>query len=186
MAQNVPTENRDWLIPAVLVAVAVVLGLIVGVAAVVRAPGQGDDAVVGQLERWSSCLRSEGANVPLVESVRGGGFRLTVDASLLDGGLDREALGSALDACEDEAPESVRRLTSLVRLVPRSPLGHYNFFDFDSDGAHGFPSGWLERAPDRRDHGHRDISGLCEFIENGGADEQHVQPRPVEACRNSS
>lgn len=107
------SDSRDWLVPAILVGIAAVLILIVGVVVGVRAGGD-DDSVAGQLERWSSCLRSEGANVPLVESLRGGGFRVTVDGSLVEEGIDSEALRPAMESCAEEAPEGVQKVMTLI------------------------------------------------------------------------
>ncbi|MEN8041392.1 MAG: hypothetical protein ABFR95_07805 [Actinomycetota bacterium] len=136
---NTTTENdQDWVVPAVLVAVIAVLMLIIGIVIGVRAASDPDDSVAGQLERWTTCLRSEGTNVPLVESMRDGGFRVTVDGALLDDGLDHEALRPALAACEDEAPEAVQGILSLVGGFSEMPFagfgdGLFEFGDvFDS------------------------------------------------------
>jgi hypothetical protein len=137
MTDGTSPENQDWFVPAILVAVVVVLAVIVGIVIGVRAGGRNDDSVAGQLERWSSCLRSEGANVPLVESVRGGGFRVTVDGSLLDEGFDHEALGHALDVCESEAPEGVRQILSLLDTLPQVPFSGFGSGAFGFDGEQG-------------------------------------------------
>lgn len=111
---GIEPKNEDWLLPAALVGVVVVLGLIIAIVAGVRAGADDDESVAGQLEQWSSCLRGQGANVPLVEALRDGGFRVTVDGSLVEDGIDTDALGPALDACKDDAPEAVRKFTDMV------------------------------------------------------------------------
>lgn len=107
-------KTDDWLVPAVLVGVVVILGLVIAIVAGVRAGSGDDESVAGQLEQWSSCLRGQGANVPLVEALRDGGFRVTVDGSLVEDGIDTDALGPALEACEEDAPEAVRKFADLM------------------------------------------------------------------------
>jgi hypothetical protein len=133
MTGNETSENQDWVIPAVLVAVIAVLGLTVAVFLGIRATSGDDDSIAGQLERWSSCLRSEGANVPHVETLRGGGFRITVDGSFVEEGIDMEALGPAFDECANEAPEGVRKLIKLLDGFSEFPFGDFGsgFFGFE-------------------------------------------------------
>ncbi|TDI53524.1 MAG: hypothetical protein E2O95_02765 [Acidobacteria bacterium] len=119
---NVSTE-RDWVVPAVLVGVVAALAIVVAVGFAYTAQRAADDSVVGQLERWTSCLRSEGVNVPLVESLRDGGIRITIDGSLLEEGFDFESVRPALEACESDAPDAVKRVTSFLDYVPFLPFG---------------------------------------------------------------
>lgn len=144
------SDSRDWLVPAILVGIAAVLILIVGIVAAVRA-GDDDDSVAGQLEQWSSCLRSEGANVPLVESVRGGGFRVTVDGSLVEDGLDSEALRLALQSCKEEAPEGVQKVMTLIDGFPSFPFDWSDASAFGLDEALSGLSGEPGDAFGRRD-----------------------------------
>ncbi len=139
MPEESKSEDQDWLVPAILVAVIVTLGLAIGIGTGVRSADRQDVTIAGQLERWSSCLRSEGANVPLVESLRDGGFRVTVDGSLLEDGLDRDALRPALEACEDEAPERIRRIVELLNAIPKFPIGDGGFGAFDFGEAKDIP-----------------------------------------------
>ena len=53
---NVSTE-RDWVVPAVLVGVVAALAIVLAVGFAYTAQRAADDSVVGQLERWTSCLR---------------------------------------------------------------------------------------------------------------------------------
>lgn len=119
------SESPDWLVPAILVGIVVALAVIIGVVVGVRAGGGDDDSVAGQLEQWSSCLRSEGANVPLVETVRGGGFRITVDGSLVEEGIDMQALQPALAECHDEAPEGVQKVLTMIDGFSNLPFGQF-------------------------------------------------------------
>ena len=143
MAGTETREQEDWVIPAVLVGVIVALGLIVGLVLAVRATTSDDGTFAGQLEHWSACLRSEGANVPLVETLRDGGFRVTVDGSLVEDGIDLDALKPALDKCEDEAPESVRKMVALLNGLSDLPFGDFGSEWFEFDEAHGL---WFSTA----------------------------------------
>ncbi len=184
MTDGTSPENRDWFVPAILVAIVLVLAVIIGVVVGIRATGRDDDSVAAQLERWSSCLRSEGANVPLVESLRGGGFRVTVDGSLIDEGLDRESLGPALDSCKGEAPDGIRQIMSVLDTFPRLPFDELDFGAFGSNEAHGLPFGTLDDAP--RDFGgdRRSIAEVCERIEQEAVDEANIPRWMQRACRH--
>ncbi len=114
---NVSTE-RDWVVPAVLVGVVAALAIVLALGFAYTARSAADDSVVGQLERWTSCLRSEGVNVPLVESLRDGGVRITIDGSLLEEGFDSESVRPALSACKSDAPDAVKQVTSFLDYLP--------------------------------------------------------------------
>ncbi len=130
-------ETDDWLVPAILVGVVVVLAVVVGVVVGVRSNAGDDESVAGQLEQWSSCLRSQGANVPLVESLRDGGFRVTVDGSFVESGIDADALRPALEVCEEDAPEALRRFMDLVDGFAEFPFGGFGADAFEFDDALG-------------------------------------------------
>jgi hypothetical protein len=149
MAGNETPEQQDWVIPAVLVGVIVALGLIVVLVLAVRAASSEDGSLPGQLEKWSACLRSEGANVPLVETLRDGGFRVTVDGSLVERGLDLEVLSPALDRCQDDAPESVQRIVALLSGLSDSPFRDLGSELFESEEAYGLWLGASSEAEDR-------------------------------------
>ena len=140
MTANETPEQRDWVIPAILVGVVVLLGLIVALVLAVRATRGDEGTFAGELERWSACLRSEGANVPLVETLRDGGFRVTVDGSLVEDGIDAEALKPALDECQDEAPESVQKIVALFNGLSDLPFGDFGFewLEFEEARGHSF------------------------------------------------
>lgn len=186
MTPDTTSDDKDWLVPAILVAVVVGVALIIGIIAGVRATGSDDQSVAGQLERWSSCLRSQGANVPLVESLRDGGFRVTVDGSLVDGGIDTEALGPALDACQDDAPEGVRKVMAQLEGMSESPFDGHGTDIFEFGEARGESLGRIDAALGRRDRAHRNRSEVCERIEHGDVDVANIPPRVARACRRSS
>lgn len=108
-------EHRpDWLIPALIVGVAVLVLVAVGViVAVTRSPSE-PETLPEQLEVYTACLRSNGANVPLVEARDDGGVAIVLDGRLFDGDFDLTRLGDAVAACDEEAPEQLGFLSSLV------------------------------------------------------------------------
>jgi hypothetical protein len=119
-----PEPNQpDWLIPAVLATVAVLFaaGLVAFFA--VRSTSDQDDRLAGQLERWTTCLRSEGAPVPLVEPVGDEGFSVTVDEQVLDIPFDYDSFTVAFDLCLDDAPEGVQTVAAAIDGISRLPFG---------------------------------------------------------------
>jgi hypothetical protein len=161
MADTTPHESQDWIVPGILVAVVAVLGFIIVLVMITQALEE-DDTIPGQLETWSSCLRGQGANVPLVETVRGGGFRITVDGSLLEEGIDEMSLRPALEACEDQAPEGVQRIMALI-----------GFEEFGSSGAPRLG----------RDFDRIEFTEICEMIDRGEIDPTAVPRRLLRLCR---
>ncbi len=180
------SESQDWHVPAMLVAIIVMLGLVAAIVFAVRATGGEDDSVAAQIERWSSCLRSEGANVPLVEALRDGGFRVTVDGSLVEDGIDRGALGTAMEKCEDQAPDAVRRVMSLLDGLSDFPLGNFDPGSFRLDEARGLPFSSFDVTPGRRDQMRRDLSEICERIGRNGVGRTDISPRLLRLCDSSS
>jgi hypothetical protein len=188
MADTKPSEDRDWIVPAVLVGAIVALALIVVIVLAVQASDEQDDTIAGQLESWSSCLRSEGANVPLVETLRGGGFRITVDGSLVEDGIDEATLRPALDKCQTHAPDGVQRLMAFVDGLSEFPLGAFEMLeDFDDSGElddfgfHGDVRG--PRIPRiERQLEQLDFSEICELIEVGEIDPSSIPRRLLRAC----
>ena len=181
------SDDRDWLVPAVLVAIIVAIGLIVAIFLGVRAAGGDDDSVAGQLERWTSCLRAEGANVPLVEPLRDGGFRVTVDGSLVESGINWDALRPALVKCENQAPDGVREITTILGGLSEIPFGGFGSDLFGSglfgfDPARELPFSTFDEMPGRRNHGRRDLSEICERLAHGELDEADVPPLLRRAC----
>jgi hypothetical protein len=194
MADVKPAEDRDWILPAILVGAIVALATVAVIVLAVQASDEQEDTIAGQLETWSSCLRSEGANVPLVETLRGGGFRITVDDSLVEDGIDESTFLPALDECQAQAPEGVQNLMEFVDGISEFPLGSFEmleefdiFEDYDEFGElddFGFlgekrrPTGpRIERQLERFD-----ISEVCELIEDGEIDPSSVPRRLLRAC----
>lgn len=166
-----PPESQDWFLPAVLVAIAGSLVLIAAIAYGVQSDAVDADSVTGQLEQWSSCLGSQGANVPQVETLHDGGFRITVDGSLVDEGIDWETLGPALEACEDQAPEEMRSMVELIEgfsLFPHSEFEMFELEDMDEATVEGE---------------FRSFSEICERLERGEIDAAEVPLRLRRACR---
>jgi hypothetical protein len=101
--------RRDWLLPAAVVGVAVgVVVVIVFTLALVRTSQP--ETPIEQVAAWTACLRREGADVPLIESLPDGGVRVTIEGSILDGDLDPRAYVSAFRACADAMPEALTDL----------------------------------------------------------------------------
>lgn len=100
------TTQADWAVPAILAGVGVVfllvIGLVIALTAADRAKASG---LAQELEVYTSCLAAHGANVPLVETRRDGGFSVTVPGSLVDGEIDTTAWRDAHDQCSDVSPD---------------------------------------------------------------------------------
>ena len=183
-----PAEDRDWIVPGVLVGVIVILAVIVVVALATQTSDADDDTIAGQLETWTSCLRAEGANVPLVETLRGGGFRITVDGSFVEEGIDEATLRPALDACEEKAPEGVQRMMTLIDEFSEFPFGSFEMLEefdmfggFDDSEIPGDSRGprvpRIERKLERLD-----LAEICELIDSGDLDPAVLPRRLQRAC----
>ena len=109
--------QRDWVLPAVLVAIVAFVILVVVVAAA-YATSDEPDTTAGSAEAWTRCMRSEGVPVPLVEDLGDGEVRVTCAIDGPDAADDREAYADAFATCEGQAPERVREL---VRFLERPP-----------------------------------------------------------------
>jgi hypothetical protein len=134
MTQNSGTtehesEQEDWVIPLILVLVVAFVLVVIGIFVAVRANSSEDTSPLGQAEAWTRCLRSEGVNVPLIEATGDGGFRITVDGTLIDDGVDYQALPAALSACVDEAPERIREFTERFGRFSELPFLDGALFD---------------------------------------------------------
>ena len=170
---HTPPESQDWLLPAALVAIAGSLVLIAAIVYGVQSNAVSADSAAGQLEQWSSCLRSNGANVPEVETLPNGGFRVTVDGSLVDEGVNWEALDPALDACEDHAPEELRSMMRLIEGFSDFPHTEFEMFEF----------GETDEAQVEREF--RNLSEICERIERGEIDPAEVPRRLRRTCERA-
>ncbi|MFV9671950.1 MAG: hypothetical protein ACNYZH_01895 [Acidimicrobiia bacterium] len=100
------TPPADWVIPAIIVGIGVGLFLVVGIAFALTANDRVEaSGLVYELEAYTTCLADHGANVPVVEVRRDGGFSVTVPGSLVDGAVDTTAWREAHDQCSDVAPD---------------------------------------------------------------------------------
>lgn len=115
------TTERDWVLPAMLVAIVAFVIFVVVVAAA-YATSDRSDTLAGSAEAWTRCMRNEGVRVPLVEDLGNGEVRVTYDVAAPDASEDREAYAEAFATCEDQTPERVREL---VRLLERPPWGRW-------------------------------------------------------------
>ncbi|MCL1598312.1 MAG: hypothetical protein M3094_03950, partial [Actinomycetia bacterium] len=137
------SRDTDWLVPAILVGVAIVAVLVVvGVAASVSGSGE-DETMAQELETWSRCLRTQGAPVPLVESLRDGGFRVTFDATVLDGAAEIATASAAFDACRGDAPDLVREFADRLDMFGGFASGRDLFGFLPGDDSFGFEHGPL-------------------------------------------
>jgi hypothetical protein len=97
---------RDWVIPAVLVALGLGLLVVVGLAFAVSYERRVETpALLVDLDRYTECLIDRGADVPRVRVRRDGGFEVIVPGSLLAGAADRESWTPAAEACAERAPD---------------------------------------------------------------------------------
>lgn len=95
----------DWVVPAVLVALAPALFIAIALAVAVAAEDRAKAPVVIQdLDAYTACLVENGANVPRIEVKPSGGFTVIVPGSLVDGGFDSAAWEQAADLCAEVAP----------------------------------------------------------------------------------
>lgn len=100
------TIPADWAVPAILAGVGVVFFLVIGLVIALTADDRAEASGLAQeLEVYTSCLADHGADVPLVETRRDGGFSVTVPGSLVDGEIDAAAWREAHDQCSDVAPD---------------------------------------------------------------------------------
>ncbi|MEA2010232.1 MAG: hypothetical protein U9N78_05965 [Actinomycetota bacterium] len=100
------TPQPDWVVPAIIVGVGVGLLLLVGIVLAVTADDQVEPSgLIYELEVYTTCLADHGADVPLIEARRDGGFSVTVSGSLVEGEVDTTAWRAAHDQCSDLAPD---------------------------------------------------------------------------------
>ncbi|VAW07594.1 hypothetical protein MNBD_ACTINO01-794 [hydrothermal vent metagenome] len=182
-------RDTDWVVPAIVAGVAVILIVVMGVVAYALSSAE-EDTVARELETWSRCLRSEGAPVPLVESLRDGGFRITFDATVLEGVPDIASVGTAFDACGDDAPDAIAEFVDLLDMFGGFPLGGDvfglppgdDFFGFEHGLSDGGGDHFGRVAPGVSDLDELMLDELCgrvvERLENGLA----VPPRLRRVC----
>ncbi len=129
------SDTADWVVPAILVGVGVaLLAVLVSVIVLTDATRTEPEGLAEELDVYTRCLNDHGADVPRIEARRDGGFSVTVPGSMIDEGLDTEALREAYDQCADVAPDL---FGGLAGLLTDSVLGGWS---------HGIPGGFLEGA----------------------------------------
>lgn len=109
MESDTQSGAPDWLLPGVLIVIALLVGLAGwGIYEVTREPE--DSTLARQLELYTGCLSDHGANVPLVETRSDGGFAVIVPGSLLEHDVDLEQWAAARDECRPLEPNPLELL----------------------------------------------------------------------------
>lgn len=164
---NQKSGTPDWLLPLVLIVIALLTGLAGWGIYEVTQSGDADDASLArQLELYTACLNDHGANVPLVETRSDGGFAIIVPGSLLDHAFDPEQLQTALQECQPLQPNPLEFLSGLEGV--------------DLSGLE-FLSGNDDRGGGRFDVAPRELRELCERLERGDIPDD-ARRRLREAC----
>ena len=121
----------DWLIPAILVGIAVLLLLAVAIGVVVAREASEPETLPEQLEAYTECLRSNGATVPLVEARGDGGVAIVFEGSLFEEGFELSSIFDAAEACESDMPSDFGIPTELLGGLD---LGILDGFDLGAIG----------------------------------------------------
>lgn len=141
-------EHRpDWLIPAIMVGVAVLVLVAIGIIVAVTRSSSEPETLPEQLAAYTACLRSHDANVPLVETRGDGGVAIVLDARFVEGDFDLAVLGDAVVACDEEAPEQLGFLSSLAGGLDLDVLGGFDLGaleEFDLGALKGLGFGGLD------------------------------------------
>ena len=158
--QKSSSSAPDWLLPLVLIVVALLVGLAGwGIYEATAGGSDGDDASIArQLELYTVCLNDHGANVPLVETRSDGGFAVIVPGSLLDHEIDLEQWREASEQCQTLEPNPLELLSGLEEL-DLSSLG-FLFGRGLGDGGFDRRGGGFDIAP-------RQLRELCRRLERG-------------------
>jgi len=150
----------DWLIPAILVGIAVLLLLAVAIGVVVAREASEPETLPEQLEAYTECLRSNGATVPLVEARGDGGVAIVFDGSLFEEGFELSSIFDAAEACESDMPSDFGIPTELLGGLD---LGILDGFDLgaigDLSGSGLFGSEFFEKDFFEKDFFEKDLEG---------------------------
>lgn len=150
---NQSTGTPNWLLPLVLIGIALLTGLAGwGIFEATRGSDAEDTSAARQLELYTACLNDHGANVPLVETRSDGGFAIIVPGSLLEGDIDLEQWKAASEECQELEPDPLQLLAGLEG-VDLSDLG--SLFGSDSRPRVG------------PNLGPRELRELCSRLEHG-------------------
>jgi len=99
------SKHADWIVPAILAAVGLVLVITVGIFLSIASGPAEPDGLAAELEVYTRCLSDHGADVPVIDARRDGGFSVTVPGALVEHGPDPETWWEAHGACSDVAPD---------------------------------------------------------------------------------
>ena len=150
-------NERDWILPAILIVgvLLVAAAFAAGFALGSREDAADDDDsndFGDRLGAYSECLRDNGADVPLVESEDG-----EISITFFPGDADPEALGDAIEACEDLAPGVISGLLGTV------------LRDHEADAPRPRGRWFLHEPEDRKRFPRfgRHFEELCELFEEG-------------------
>jgi hypothetical protein len=168
----------------------VVVAVLIVVFAFTSASNQ-DDSLAGQMERWTTCLRSEGAPVPLVETVGDEGFRITFDESVLVGDFNFDTLSVAFDLCLEDAPDGVQTVADTIDALTSLPFGGGDFgwlgpllFDLGDSGLFDLGGLGLSDDPEMSGPpgGDPPLDELCTYLSDLGVLPPDVAADLLELC----
>ncbi len=148
--------SADWVVPAVLVALALAPVIAIALAVVVAAEDRAEAPMLIQdLDIYTACLVENGAaasrdlsvvkllvengaDVPRIKAGPGGGFTVIVPESLVDGGFDSAAWQQAADQCAEVAPDLFDALLGefsgdWLEVAPGEFLEDFSLFDSFAD-----------------------------------------------------
>jgi hypothetical protein len=122
-------KSADWIVPAILAGVGLLLAVTVGIVLAVTSSPSEPDGLAAELEVYTRCLADHGADVPVVDARRDGGFSVTVPGALVDHGPDPEAWWSAHGECADVAPDLFGGLFGGLTGILMGDLGDMDLLD---------------------------------------------------------
>lgn len=174
---------QDWAIPAVLVATALGLLLVVGLAFAVSTEQRAQaPPLVVDLATYTDCLIDHGADLPSVVVDRDGGFSVIVPGSLVVGEVDPESWAVAADECVNVAPDLLGglvgglfggwlhggpvQLFDDVRAIHTSPGAEE--MSARADDSVNLTPGPGNPEPNRGSRGRDAVRARCERVETAG------------------
>ena len=161
-------RSQDWIPPALLILAALLLGLAAwAISAATGGDGE-DETLAGQLEQYTGSLRDHGADVPVIEASRDGGFVIIVPGSLVEGDIDLETWLQAREQCRHLEPN------------PLDLLFSGDGFDLDNGS---ILEPFVDRGFGRRDR-EPGIREACARLEAGGFDDVDRPRGLVEICES--
>ena len=176
-------DSQDWLLPAALIVAT--LGLIaisLGVFFALNTASGDDESLGEEMETWTRCLRSEGVPVPLVEPLRGDGFRLTFDNAVINADVDFAQVKAGFEVCLDSAPDGVKNLVDIAEGLSslqfgEAGLGGLSGLLFGITGHDGF----ADRDGAASPFGDPGLDELCEQL----MDLEDIMPSAIDELLDS-